>query len=127
VRTRAIDLRGHVDERHRGHGFEVSRRPRLDPPVARFLQQHRQPAGFELGTVGDQQVGGAGARDEARLGLDRMHVLQRARGAVHVDLVAAEFGRERRPVGRRGEHLHGRLRGQREHQAHRGERGAAEQ
>jgi hypothetical protein len=49
---------------------------RLHLGVARLLQQQRQPADLELGAGADDEVGVARARDQARLGLDLVRVLQ---------------------------------------------------
>jgi hypothetical protein len=86
-------------------GFEIAARAALDVGVAGLLDEHRQPAHLELGARRDHEIRAARPRDEARLGLDAMHVLQRRGGDVHVHLVAAQLLRERAPVWRGGQHL----------------------
>ena len=93
--------------------FEVAGRTRLDARVAGLLDQHGQPAHLELGARRNHQVGAAGTRDQAGLGFDTVHVLQRGGGDVHVDAVTAQLLRQRTPVGRGGQHLERGLRGNR--------------
>ena len=109
----AIEFRRHLQQPERRRGLEVACGARLDARVARLLDEHRQPADFEFGAGGDHQVRAARTRHQAGLGLDAMHVLQRGGGHVDVDAVTAKLGGECAPVGRGGEYLEGRLRGQR--------------
>ena len=51
----------------------------------------RQPADFEIGAGADDEVGAPHLGDQARLCLDHVHVLQRGRRDVDIELVAAEF------------------------------------
>ena len=67
-----------------------------------MLSHQRQPADLELGAGRDDQIGAAGAGDEARLRFDVMRVLQRVRRGVDLDLVAAQFFDERPPFRDRG-------------------------
>jgi hypothetical protein len=99
VAHRAVELGWHFRERDRRGRLEEPGAAALDAGVGGFLQQHRQPARLELGTVRDQEVRRARTRDEARLRLDAVHVLQRARRDIDIDPVAAKFLRERAPVG----------------------------
>jgi len=71
--------------------------------VPRLLQQHRQPADLELGAGAGDEVGVAGACDQARLGLDLVRVLQRAGRDRDVDERSTELLRQRAPLGLAGE------------------------
>ena len=73
-------------------------------PDARLPDQLRQPADLEIGSGTDGQVGAADFRDQARLCLDLVHVLQRRGRHVDVDLVAAQFLQQRPPLGLAGEY-----------------------
>ncbi len=90
---------------HQRRGFEIARAAGLDLAVARILQQHRHPADLELSSRRYDEIGGASAGYQARLGIDPVHVLKRAGGGVDVDLVTAQLVEQRSPVGRRGQHL----------------------
>ncbi len=93
----AIQLRRYLEQLERGCGFEVSRRAGLNARVAGLLDQHGQPADFELGARGDDEIRAARSCDEAGFGLDAMHILQSRRGDVDVDALAAELGGESTP------------------------------
>ena len=108
----AVELAGHVELLHIVGGREVARLPGLHLGVTRLLQQHRQPTDLELGAGADDQVGVAGAHDQARLGLDLVRVLQCAGGDRHVDQVAAKLLRQCAPLGLAGEDVERSLRGQ---------------
>jgi hypothetical protein len=73
----------------------------------------RHPADLELGAGADREIGAARARDEARPRLDAMRILQRGRGDVDARLVAADFARERSPLGLAGKYVQGGERGRR--------------
>ena len=101
----AVEARRLFEQRHVARRLEVARLARLDLRIAGLLRHERQPADLELGAGRDDEVGAARARDEARLRLDVMRVLQRVGRGVDVDLVAAQLLRERAPFGHRGEHV----------------------
>jgi hypothetical protein len=114
VAHRAVELRGHLEKSQCRRRLEITRRPALDLRVAGLLQQDRQPADLELGAIRDDEIGRARARNQARLRVHAMHVLHRRGCGVDVDVIAAELGRERAPVGGRREHADRRLRRQRQ-------------
>jgi hypothetical protein len=121
-----VELRRHVELANEVGGGEVAGLPGLHLGVARLLQQHRQPADLELGAGARDEVGVACARDQARLGLDLVRVLQRARRDGDVDELAAELLRERAPLGLAREDAHGAVRGsERERKDRSDERGPA--
>ena len=95
----AIESRRLVEQGHERRGLEVAGLPRLDLGIAGLLQHQRQPSDLELGAGGDDEVGAARARDQARLRLDVVRVLQRVGRDVDLDLVAAELVDERAPLG----------------------------
>ena len=89
-----------------GTPFEVYSRP-----ANRFVADFIGRANFLPVELLDQVATSSLISDEARLGIDTVDVLHGGGGDIDADLVAAEFGRERAPVGGGGEHLHGGLRG----------------
>ncbi len=89
---RAIDRRGHLEQMHERCRLEVARTSGLDLRVAGVLQQHRHPADLEIRARGHDQIGRACPRNETRLRVDAMYVLERAGRRVDVNLVAPQLG-----------------------------------
>ncbi len=123
VTVGAVELRRFLQGRDLVRCHERARAG-CDLRIARLPHQLRQPADLEIGAGTDDQVGAAHLRDQARLGLDHVHVLQRGRADVDIKLVAAEFGQQRTPFRFAGEHLEVRMRrrgecaGAKGHRAH---------
>src|SRR5437867_3536700 len=57
VTLAAIDAGRHLEEAYEARRFEVSRPARLNPVVARFAHEQRQPADLELGAGAHDEVG----------------------------------------------------------------------
>ncbi len=102
----AIQPRWNFQPVHEFGRRDETRLARLDLLVSGRLQQHRQPADLKLRAGADRQIGAAHARHQARTSLDAMRILQRIRGLVNRNLVAAEFGYQRSPFGHAGENIH---------------------
>ena len=62
----AVEARRLFQHRHVARGLEVAGLARLDLRIARLLRDQRQPADLELGAGGDDEIGVARARDQAR-------------------------------------------------------------
>jgi len=85
--------------------LEIARLASLDLRIPGLLRDERQPADFELGTGGDDEVRAPRASDETRLGLDMMRVLQRIGCREDLDLVTAQLFGERAPFGHGSENV----------------------
>ena len=94
----AIEARRLFDHRDQRRRLEITGLSRLHLGIPRLLGHQRQPADLELGAGRDDQIGAAGAGDEARLRFDVMRVLQRVRRGVDLDLVAAQLFDQRAPL-----------------------------
>ena len=95
----AIETRWLFDHRDQRRRLEIAGLARLHLRIPRLLNHQRQPADFELGTGGDDEIGAARTRDQAGFCLHMMRVLERVGGAVHVHLVAAQLLGECTPFG----------------------------
>src|SRR2546430_4130004 len=91
VPQRAIHARGHLEQPHLRGGFEVAGTSRLNATVPGLLQQYGKPADLELRARRHDEIRRAGARHEARLGVDSMDVLECARSAGLVVAIAARL------------------------------------
>ena len=98
------DLPGRQVEDFRGERrIEIAVGARLDPGVARLVDQRRQPADFQVAPDHHQQIRLVQLQHEARLGLDEVRILVAAGERFDGDLVAADLADDRRQVARRGD------------------------
>ena len=83
-----------------------------DLRVARVLEERREPADLELGAPIDEHVGFAQFHDEARPRVDEVGIFGRFREDGDVDILSADLARERSVIGKGGDDVHLRLRGE---------------
>ena len=101
----AIETHRLVEQRDKGSGLEVARLAGQHFRVAGLLRHQRQPTDLQLGAGSNDQIRAARPRDQARLRLDVVRVLQRVGRDVELDLVSAELRRERPPLRYGCEHV----------------------
>src|SRR5205085_6123287 len=85
----------------------------LDPPgfanldfgIARVLEKRRQPADLEFGAAVDQYVRVAQRNHKTRTRIDEVRIFSRLRQNDDVDLVSANFSRERTEIGKSGDNV----------------------
>ena len=101
----AVEASRLLEQHHVGGGLEISGLARLDGGIAGLLRDERQPADFQFGAGRNDEIGASRTRDQARLRLDVMGVLQRVGRDVDLDLVTTKLLHKRAPFGKRREHI----------------------
>jgi hypothetical protein len=91
VTVGAIDNSGNVEAIDLRRRLEIPRPPGLDGRIAGIAQHQRQPADFQIGAHRDDQPRLPGLRQQRRLGLDAVRILESVGRAINLDLVAADF------------------------------------
>src|SRR4030088_1602484 len=87
----AIHCRRNLEQVNERRRLEVAWAAGLDLGVAGVLQEHRYPADLKIGAGGHNQICRTCPSHETGFRVDAMDVLKRARGRVHVELVATQL------------------------------------
>ena len=102
VTVGAIDNSGNVEAIDLRRRLEIPRPPGLDGRIAGIAEHQGQPADFQIGAHRDDQPRLPGLRQQRRLGLDAVRILESVGRAINLDLVTADFLSQRPPFGDRG-------------------------
>src|SRR5262249_34497951 len=112
----------HFEQLHGRRSFEITVLTRLHLRVAALTQQHRQPTDFEIRSRANDEIRAAHLRDQARPRLDVVDVLIGRRRGNDVDLVAADFLRQRLPLRLARKNVESRVSGSGEKRKYRNQR-----